>query len=513
MVSPLPAPNLPLCSLGMPERVIDISEITLDPDNANRGNPAGGELLLRSIRNNGAGRGILLDKHHNAIAGNQVIKAAVAAGIRKIRVVEAAPDELVATVRADVDLDSPKGRQLALDDNGIGRVSQDLDVEVITRHAARYDLSLEDAGFNPSILAAMRAAAAEPVPAGAESSGGQMEIGERAIDPEGPAPTSPSPAGGDGAAPRGPTLAERFTAPPFTVLDSRQGYWQDRKRQWLALGLRSELGREGTDATAVGRRFTQDDAKVDAWLAAQSGLSIFDPVLAECVCRWFTRPGDVCLDVCAGGAVRGIVAVKCGLQYIGIEPRAEQIEANRQQAERICGEGDHPTWLRGYAQELLHAGLIEPVDFVFTCPPYWNLEEYSTDPRDLSAMSWGDFLDTWAEIIRQAMALLKPGRFAAVVVGELRGADGTLLDFVGKTKTFFEWAGGKLYNDGVFLTPVGSLPVRVGQAFQSGRKLGRCHQYCLVFYKGGSTRQIRDEFPAEVPGADLSMMASEVEAG
>ena len=41
------------------------------------------------------------------------------------------------------------------------------------------------------------------------------------------------------------TLAERFGVPPFSVLDARQGYWQDRKREWLSLGIKSELGRGG----------------------------------------------------------------------------------------------------------------------------------------------------------------------------------------------------------------------------------------------------------------------------
>jgi len=39
------------------------------------------------------------------------------------------------------------------------------------------------------------------------------------------------------------TLASRFGVPPFSVLDARQGYWQDRKRTWLSIGIRSELGR------------------------------------------------------------------------------------------------------------------------------------------------------------------------------------------------------------------------------------------------------------------------------
>jgi ParB-like chromosome segregation protein Spo0J len=40
-------------------------------------------------------------------------------------------------------------------------------------------------------------------------------------------------------------LADRFGIPPFTVLNAREGWWQDRKRQWLALGIQSELGRGG----------------------------------------------------------------------------------------------------------------------------------------------------------------------------------------------------------------------------------------------------------------------------
>jgi ParB-like chromosome segregation protein Spo0J len=41
------------------------------------------------------------------------------------------------------------------------------------------------------------------------------------------------------------SLSERFGVPPFSVLDARQGYWQDRKRAWLSLGIQSELGRGG----------------------------------------------------------------------------------------------------------------------------------------------------------------------------------------------------------------------------------------------------------------------------
>lgn len=40
------------------------------------------------------------------------------------------------------------------------------------------------------------------------------------------------------------SLVDKFGCPPFSVIDRRQGYWQERKKQWLQKGIKSELGRE-----------------------------------------------------------------------------------------------------------------------------------------------------------------------------------------------------------------------------------------------------------------------------
>ena len=47
-----------------------------------------------------------------------------------------------------------------------------------------------------------------------------------------------------GEAPKG-NLSDRFMIPPFTVLNAREGWWQSRKKAWLAIGIKSELGRGG----------------------------------------------------------------------------------------------------------------------------------------------------------------------------------------------------------------------------------------------------------------------------
>lgn len=47
-------------------------------------------------------------------------------------------------------------------------------------------------------------------------------------------------------------LRERFIMPPFSVLSARDGEWQERKRKWLALGIRSEVGRGESPKTTGG---------------------------------------------------------------------------------------------------------------------------------------------------------------------------------------------------------------------------------------------------------------------
>lgn len=72
--------------------------------------------------------------------------------------------------------------------------------------------------------------------------------------------------GGQSRAPIG-SLAETFGVPPFSVLNAREGWWQDRKRGWLALGIQSELGR----GDAANDRGESGSARVNDAADAQRG--------------------------------------------------------------------------------------------------------------------------------------------------------------------------------------------------------------------------------------------------
>lgn len=236
----------------------------------------------------------------------------------------------------------------------------------------------------------------------------------------------------------------------------------------------------------LGRELTTEEFLADHYAASgaptASGTSIFDPVLCEIAYRWFCPLGGMVLDPFAGGSVRGIVAARLGRPYVGIELRAEQVAANQAQAD--LADDPAPRWIAGDSRYLAQLAAGIEADLVFSCPPYWNLERYSDDPSDLSTMPLADFLKAQSEIIAQAVARLRPNRFAVWVIGDVRDADGFFVNLPGLTVEAFEAAGARFYNDAILVTAVGSLPIRVGRQFTAARKLGRTHQNVLVFCKG-----------------------------
>lgn len=337
-------------------------------------------------------------------------------------------------------------------------------------------------------------------------------------------------------------LGERFGIVPFTVLDARQGDWQERKRRWLSLGLKSEVGRgdnllrfsdsvrleTGKSAADVpgvpaipgggsGRNSACLYKTADGYeavnknlgktfgtegnLSDSTGTSIFDPVVAELMYRWFSAPGDHVLDPFAGGSVRGIVASAMQRTYHGIELREEQVSANEAQRAVLLEDMKHqPEWWQADSESALPLFRPEFYDFILSCPPYGDLECYSDLPEDLSTLSWDGFREKYARIIRLSVSRLKRDRFAAFVVGNFRDrvGGGFYRDLVGETIRAFESSGAGFYNEAVLVTSVGSLPMRINAQWRKSRKLGRTHQNILVFCKGDPRKASRGDSSVDI---------------
>ena len=316
-----------------------------------------------------------------------------------------------------------------------------------------------------------------------------------------------------------PSLVDRFIVPPFSILDTRKGYWQKRKKTWRELigdagetredtcivqlemrypsiyykskEKRKELGitfREYLDKY-VSEEEKREDSKV-----LTSGVSLFDPVLAEVLCKWFTpSEGSRIFDPFAGDTQKGLVFATCGHTFRGVELRQQQVDVNERV---IAGRGLDIAYICDDGRNVAKHVEAESQDLLFSCPPYYDVEVYSDLPNDASNQgTYEDFLQILRDAFLSAIGCLKNDRFAVVVVGDVRDKrTGCYYDFVGDVKRIFKEAGMPLYNEVVLIESGASTALRVTNCMKT-RKMVKCHQNVLVFYKG-DPRKIKSHFPA-----------------
>lgn len=283
-------------------------------------------------------------------------------------------------------------------------------------------------------------------------------------------------------------IQERFMDNPYSIIDTANGRWQNRKRKWITMGLQSEVGRDARTFNIKEWMVERDDVQA----GIQSDTSIFDPALCELLYTWFAPKEGQVIDPFAGGSVRGIVASHMGLDYYGHELREEQVLANRQQYEDIGGKGTC-VWIQGDSAKTLDENHHFPAfDFLLTCPPYGDLEVYSDHPDDISNMSVEKFDEAYADIMDKALAKMKPNTFACIVVGDYRDKYGFLNNFVSKTIDVCQVRGFRLYNEIILKNVVGTLALRIAGQFKRNRKIGKMHQNVLVFYNGNPKKDLKD---------------------
>lgn len=323
----------------------------------------------------------------------------------------------------------------------------------------------------------------------------------------------------DNSGPANASLNDRFVVPPFSILDTRKGYWQARKKMWRE--LIGDMGESRNDTLIqspeikykdlyqrtrkhreeLGLSFKEyldkyvpDDVKErEASKVLSAGVSLFDPVLSEICCRWFTpEVGAKIFDCFAGDTQKGLVFGQCGYEFTGIELRQEQVDINnRALADRslpvkyICDDG------RNVAKYFD----TESQDLLFSCPPYFDLEHYSDLENYASNQkSYEGFIEILHDAFVSAIGCLKDNRFAVIVVGDVRDKhSGFYYDFCGDIKRIFKDGGMSLYNEIILIETGASTALRASR-YMDTRKVVKMHQNILVFYKG-SPKDIKKYFP------------------
>ena len=186
-------------------RIAPLSALRDDPKNANKGTDRGRDATVESFRKFGAGRSIFADRNLQILGGHKSKRAAIAAGLKDALIVPSDGRRLIVVQRTDLDASrDPRAAELAVADNRTSELGLAWDAQV---------------------LAALKADGVDLTGLWTTDELARL-IGDGTV-----------------AAAAGVSLSERFGVAPFSVLNAREGWWQDRKRAWIALGIQSEIGR------------------------------------------------------------------------------------------------------------------------------------------------------------------------------------------------------------------------------------------------------------------------------
>ena len=329
--------------------------------------------------------------------------------------------------------------------------------------------------------------------------------------------------------PENGTLVDRFVVPPFSILDTRKGYWQARKRTWRNLIGDNGESRNDTLITSIeikykdlyqstrehraklgmsfkeyfDKHITDEVKEREASKVLSAGVSLLDPVMAELVCRWFGFENCKTFDCFAGDSIFGYVSGHLGNEFTGIELREEQTRLNNKRV-----EGMNARYINDDGQNV--ANHIEPnsQDLLFSCPPYFDLEVYSDLDNDASNQgTYDEFLSIVVNAFKNALTCLKDDRFAVIVVGDIRDKKtGFYHNFVDDMKRIFKENGAALYNELILIETGASTALRASRYMES-RKVAKMHQNILVFYKG-DPKKIKQSFKKiEYASEDLELFS------
>lgn len=238
----------------------------------------------------------------------------------------------------------------------------------------------------------------------------------------------------------------------------------------IVTDLKKIIGDDGSTRELVGKKMQL--------MGSKYSVSIFNPHLAQMILSAYCPEHARIFDPFGGGGTRGFIAAAMGHEYLGIEIRQNEVD-------RILAQQN----VLGHSFDILCMDCRdyqpEPYSFNFsyTCPPYYDLEQYSEMEGDMShASTYEQFLEMIKASLRVTYKALAPDSLAVWVVGNFRDAKGELRHFNGDLARLGKEVGFVLHDELIFWGASNAAAQRAGQ-FVANRKSVRVHEYVIVFKK------------------------------
>lgn len=244
------------------------------------------------------------------------------------------------------------------------------------------------------------------------------------------------------------------------------------KPNWeLTKQLKAIVGDDGSTRQTI-------SSQTDSLMGAKVGVSIFNPHLAQMILSAYCPQNAKIFDPFGGGGTRGFMSSAMGHDYTGVEIRLDEVERIKQQQIKLN------TFFNIICQDCrLYPIEPETFDFCFTCPPYYDLEVYSTLDGDMSnAQTYEEFLIMLKRSLEVTYRGLKPNSLAVWVVGNFRDRAGWLVNFNASVANLAKSVGFNLLDELIFWGASNAAVQRSGQ-FEANRKSVRVHEYILILKK------------------------------
>jgi hypothetical protein len=295
------------------------------------------------------------------------------------------------------------------------------------------------------------------------------------------------------------------------VWNSTKGDWLRTKKEWNAKIEESGknnnvlnpkfasregawMGDNGMSNVVLGTQVINEAGKIEnvKGKSFNGNVSVLDPVACEVILRFF-MPLDGCrvYNPFGGGVQFGYVTGACGYEYLSSEIRQNQCDANN----AICSEFYNTKWIKS------DSSIFKPkqkYDLVFTCPPYYKVEEYldydgNPPVGELNSIpTYEEFRDTLFKGYKNAIEALNDDCFFVVMTGDSRDKNGAYYGCEAEHELFFKEQGLHIYNKIVYLECEFTRLAHAKRTLHY-RKFPKREQKIYIFYKGDMTK-IKDRF-------------------
>lgn len=147
----------------------------------------------------------------------------------------------------------------------------------------------------------------------------------------------------------------------------------------------------------------------------------WSPYIPRNILLRYSDECEMVLDQFAGGGTTLVEAKLLNRNIIGVDVNDVSLLRCREKTEFNYKSVNGTVYLRQGDARNLNFIPSECIDLICTHPPYANIIRYSEDiPNDLSRLSVPLFLEEMRYVARECFRVLRPHRYCAILMGDLR---------------------------------------------------------------------------------------------